>query len=129
MSEHKNKYYFISLPFSLIFLANFGRGVFLLLCFLAWYGVVKLFEWTKSEIRTRGCAALGNERTAANSQLSFWLVVLWIVGAQLSSVLQPIETTVGGGELRSIWDALYRFSFGYGVATKQLGSVLYEELF
>lgn len=117
-SENKNRFYYISLLSALVFLANFGRGVFLLLCFLAWYAFVKLFEFVRLDVTL---ARLFNSTVKEALQLSafLWLVPLWIAGAQQFAFYNPIQSAVGGGDLYNIWDALYRFSFGYGVATKQ----------
>ncbi len=117
-SENRDRFYSISLLSSLVFLANFGRGVFLLLCFLAWYALVRLFEYIRLGVKL---ADLLNSAVKEMLQLSafLWLILLWIIGAQLFAFYRPIQSAVGGGDIYNIWDALYRFSFGYGVATKQ----------
>jgi hypothetical protein len=117
-SEKKSRFYFVSLFFALMFFTNFGRALFILLCFLVWYACAGLFELVRLGIRLADVL-----RTAAKdmAQLSafLWLILLWMIGAQQFAFYRPIQSEVGGVVFYNIWDAVINFTFGYGTATKQ----------
>jgi 4-amino-4-deoxy-L-arabinose transferase-like glycosyltransferase len=115
-SSNKNRYFYLSLLFTLVLFTNYGRGLYLLLCFLSWYMLVKWFELTRRGARLGDWVRSGIKELAQLSVFLF-LFVVWIAGAQWLAFDHPIDSVVGGGRLNSIWDALYRFGFGYGSAT------------
>lgn len=117
-SESKNRSYYISLFFALIFLTHFGRGVFLLLCFLVWYALTRFFELGRLGIKFRDVLYFTAKEMLQLSTF-LWVIPVWIVSAQLLAFYRPISNVVGGGEIHNIWEALYNYSFGYGVAIKQ----------
>jgi 4-amino-4-deoxy-L-arabinose transferase-like glycosyltransferase len=117
-SDNRNRYYYISACFTLALMSNFGKSLFVLACFLVWYGLTKLFDVIRLGVPLKQAARATLKESLQLSSF-LWVVVAWIAGAQLLAFYQPINSSVGGGELRNMWDALYRFTFGYGTDAKQ----------
>jgi len=118
-TENRNKYYWISLCFSLMLLTYFGKGFFLFFVFLFWYGISKFFDWIKLKQSFKMILLkLKKELLQLSSFLS--LPLIWLVLAHFFVFKRGvIENVIGLGRMDSIWKMVYLTTFGYGIHTKQ----------
>jgi len=118
-SENKNKFYWVSLFFTLMLFTYFGKGLFLIFCFFIWYAVCKIFDL--SQLKVRWTEIISTTKKELLQFSSFFLIPLtWIISAHFIVFSKgPIYNVTGLGEINSIWKMLYLTTFGYGIQAKQ----------
>ena len=118
-SENKNKFYWASLFFTLMLFTYFGKGLFLVFCFLLWYAFTKFFDLIQLKINWVTAFPVIKRELLQFSSF-FLLPLAWIISVHFLVFSKgPIQNVVGIGQVDSIWKMLHLTTFGYGIQTKQ----------
>lgn len=118
-SEKKIKFYFLSFLFLITLFTYFGKALAVFLVFLFWYGMTKIFEVI---LLKKGKKEVLKEGVKEVFQLSvfFSLLLFWFLLSQVLVFKKGvIESAVGLGKVKSIWEMIFLTTFGYGIASKQ----------